>query len=258
MIFAPRVRLIQIFTLCLLATSPSVWSDHLGDAVEETVKSNRDASKSQVRIDNLSDKTRQMLDEYRLLSQELETLDTYNNQLKKLLRSQHDEQQSLLQQLQEIEITQREIVPLMLNMLDSLDAFVSLDIPFLVDERTQRINRLHKMMGQADVTRSEKYRRILEAYQIENEYGRTIEAYRADLEQKGRQYTVDFLRLGRLTLYYQTLDGKTTGVWSRKTKNWQLLPDHYNRAISNGLRIARKQIAPDLLKLPVPAPEANK
>ncbi len=245
----------QLALLLPLFVAQSAWADHLGDAVKETIQSNRSAAKSQLKIDGLSDQTGKMLEEYRLLLKETETLQTYNDQLKKLLVSQHSEEQSLLRQLQEIEVTQREIVPFMLNMLDSLEAFISLDVPFLAEERAQRLARLQEMIGRADVTQSEKFRRILEAYQIENEYGRTIEAYRADLDLNGASYTVDFLRLGRLSLYYQTLDGKKTGVWSQKAKGWQALSDRYNRTISNGLQIARKQIAPDLLKLPVPVPE---
>jgi len=242
--------------LSLFAVQP-VLADHLGDAVKETIKSNRSAAKSQAKIDGLSDQTRQMLEEYRLLIKETETLHVYNKQLKTLLISQHREEQSLERQLQEIEVTQREIVPLMLNMLDSIKAFITLDVPFLAAERQQRLTRLQEMMGRADVTQSEKFRRILEAYQIENEYGRTIEAYRADIEINGVSYTVDFLRLGRLSLYYQTLDGKKTAVWSQNKKGWQSLSDRYNRTVANGLKIARKQIAPDLLKLPVPMPEVK-
>jgi hypothetical protein len=247
----PLVLLLSLFVI-----QPAL-ADHLGDAVKETIQSNRSAAKSQAKIDGLSEQTRQMLDEYRLLIKESETLHIYNKQLKTLLLSQHKEEQSLQRQLQEIEVTQREIVPLMLNMLDSLKAFISLDVPFLAGERQQRLTRLQEMMGRADVTQSEKFRRILEAYQIENEYGRTIEAYRADIELNGTSYTVDFLRLGRLSLYYQTLDGKKSAVWSQKKKAWQGLSDRYNRTVANGLKIARKQIAPDLLKLPVPMPEVK-
>ncbi|RLA21622.1 MAG: hypothetical protein DRQ61_00555 [Gammaproteobacteria bacterium] len=247
----PLILLLSVFVI-----SPA-WSDHLGDAVKETIKSNKLAAKSQTKVDGLSDETRQMLEEYRLLLKETETLHIYNQQLKNLLVSQHREEESLRRQLQEIEVTRREIVPLMLNMLDSLKVFISLDVPFLTKERHQRLARLQEMMGRADVTQSEKFRRILEAYQIENEYGRTIEAYRADLDLNGMRYTVDFLRLGRLSLYYQTLDGKKTGVWSQKEKSWQSLSDSYKRTVSNGLQIARKQVAPDLLKLPIPVPEAK-
>lgn len=248
----------QLALLLSLFVTSLAWADHLGDAVKETIQSNRSAAKSQSKIDGLSDETRQMLEEYRLLLKETETLQAYNDQLKKLLISQHNEEESLKRQLQEIEVTQREIVPLMLNMLDSLKTFISLDTPFLAKERQQRLARLEEMMGRSDVTQSEKFRRVLEAYQIENEYGRTIEAYRADLDLNGTSYTVDFLRLGRLSLYYQTLDGKKTAVWSQKTKAWQALSDSYNRTIMNGLKIARKQIAPDLLKLPVPVPGVKK
>jgi len=45
------------------------------------------------------------------------------------------------------------------------------------------------MMPRADVTVSEKYRRIVEAYQLEMEYGRTI----GGLPRRAYGKTVDFL-----------------------------------------------------------------
>ena len=98
----------------------------------------------------------------------------------------------------------------------------------------------------------------MEAYQIENDYGNTIEAYRADLSLNGNNSSVDLLRLGRVALYYQRLDGSETGLWNKETKRWDTLPSDYRNAIRNGLRIARKEAAPDLLVVPVPAPEAVK
>jgi hypothetical protein len=109
------------------------------------------------------------------------------------------------------------------------------------------------MMGRADVTTSEKFRRIMEAYQIENEYGRTIEAYRASLVAGGRESTVDFLRFGRIALLYQTLDGLEAGVWDQTNGRWEPLNSGYRSAIRAGLKIARKQAAPDLIRLPLPA-----
>jgi hypothetical protein len=105
------------------------------------------------------------------------------------------------------------------------------------------------------VTEAEKYRRILEAYQIENDFGRTIEAYQGELALGEQKLTVSFLRVGRVSLVYQTLDGEKMGVWDRKKGQWVDLPQDYYGDITRGLRIAKKQAPPDLIFLPVEAPE---
>ncbi len=113
------------------------------------------------------------------------------------------------------------------------------------------------MMTRAAVTNAEKYRVIMEAYQTENEYGRTIEAYRSTLQRGDREVMVDFLRFGRIALVYQTLDGMEAGVWNQVKKTWEPLDASYRTAIRQGLRIARKQAAPDLIRLPLPVPPAG-
>jgi len=245
-----------IATISLLALP--AYAEPLNDAINTEQAINNAAVHSQKTINKLSDKTQKMLEQYRSASHQTETLVTYNKHLKDLLNSQETEKVSLEQQLKDIENTQREIVPLILRMLDSLDQFVSLDLPFLPEERKQRLTKLKAMMIRADVTHAEKFRRILEAYQIENDYGNTIEAYRADLTLNGVSSSVDFLRLGRVALYYQRLDGSETGYWNKEQKQWQTLSADYRNAIRNGLRIARKETAPDLLTLPIPAAEAAK
>ncbi len=234
-----------------------VFAEHLNEAINVETTTNNAAIRSQKKIDALSDKTHKMLDQYRSATHQTETLLTYNKHLQDLLSSQEQEKASLEQQLKEIEITQREIVPLILRMLDSLDKFIALDLPFLPEERTQRLAKLKEMMVRADVTNAEKFRRILEAYQIENDYGNTIEAYRADLTLQGETSSVDFLRLGRVALYYQRFDGSETGFWNKEQKQWQILSEDYRNAIRKGLRIARKETAPDLLTLPIPVAEAG-
>lgn len=234
------------------------YTEPLNDAINVEQATNNAAVQSQKTINKLSDKTQKMLEQYRSANHQTETLITYNKHLKDLLNSQETEKTSLEQQLKDIENTQREIVPLILRMLDSLEQFISLDLPFLPEERKQRLTKLKTMMIRADVTHAEKFRRIVEAYQIENDYGNTIEAYRADLTIKGVSSSVDFLRLGRVALYYQRLDGSETGYWDKEQKQWQTLSTNYRNDIRNGLRIARKETAPDLLTLPIPAAEAGK
>jgi hypothetical protein len=224
-------------------------------AIDTQVKTDQAAAKSQRKIDTLSEETTKLLAEYRQVTAQLDSLHTYNQQLEKLIRSQKEEFTSLQQQLTDIEITQREIVPLMLRMVSSLKQFVALDIPFLPEERQTRIEQLKILMDRADVTLSEKYRRLIEAYQVEVEYGRTIEAYRGTLAMDGKPRTVDFLRVGRVALFFHTLDGETCGRWDIHEQHWVVLPDHYRMAVTKGLLIARKQAPPDLLLLPIRAPE---
>jgi hypothetical protein len=173
--------------------------------------------------------------------------------MRELLSSQEAELASLQGQLDQVEVVGRAVMPLMLKMIDAYEQLVELDLPFLLDERKERVADLRTLMKRADVTSAEKYRRIMEAYQIENEYGRTIEAYRSTLDLAGREATVDFLRFGRIALVYQTPDGTEAGVWNQETKSWEKLDPRYRGAIRDGLRIARKQAAPDLIRLPLPA-----
>ena len=112
-------------------------------------------------------------------------------------------------------------------------------------------------MERQDVTVAEKFRKVTEAYQIENDFGRTIEAYKGTLTIDGAKIEVDFLRVGRIGLYYQTADGKLSGVWDQPNRKWVSLGNEYKNSIKFGLRIAKKQVAPDLVLLPVDAPEAG-
>ncbi|KAF3978406.1 MAG: DUF3450 domain-containing protein [Methylococcales symbiont of Iophon sp. n. MRB-2018] len=251
-------HLLQYFVLgFFVLLSMPVNSGHLHDAIKTEESTQNAAIQSQKKIDGLSSKTQKILEQYRSVNYQTKTLLSYNKHLQDLVASQKKEKASLEQQLREIEVTQREIVPLILRMLDNLEKFIALDLPFLPEERKQRLSKLKAMITRADVSNAEKFRRIIEAYQIENEYGNTIEAYRAGLTLEGETSSVDFLRLGRVALYYQRFDGSETGFWNKEQNQWQILSNDYYNAIRNGLRIARKETAPDLLTLPIPAAEAG-
>jgi len=247
----------QFFSTLLIAGfSQMGYATHLDSVTQAQQQIHKKANRSQQHVEKLDDQTQVMLAEFREASLELKNLKAYHDQLAKIVKSQEQEKVELKEQMLEIEITQRNIMPLMLRMQKVLEQFVELDAPFLEKERKLRISSLHKMMDRSDVDLAEKYRRLIEAYMIETDYGRTIESYTGRLELEDKQNTVDFLRFGRLGLYYLSLDGNQAGYWMRKEKRWETLPDSYRSSILQGLRIAKKQAAPDLLKLPVSAPEA--
>jgi hypothetical protein len=135
--------------------------------------------------------------------------------------------------------------------VNTLEQFEALDVPFQIEQRTESVQELRDLLNRADVSVSEKYRRILEVYQIELEYGRTLEAYEGVL-QDGR--TVEFVQLGRIALMYQTPDGEETGYWDNAQKVW-VVDNGYADEVDYAIAVARQEVAPDLLILPVPAPE---
>ena len=215
---------------------------------------NREASLSQEKINDYDDKANAAAKSYAAAVQRAESLAIYNGQLKRLIDSQKKEIQSIKRQTEEIETIETGALPLMLEMTDTLQELIEGDVPFLLKERRDRVENLKLLIDRADVTAGEKYRRIMEAYLIEADYGRTIEAYRGELDMGGIARTVDFLRIGRLGLYYQTLDSEETGNWDKGGQQWEEIEDEYRRSIRDGLRIARKQAPPELLRLPVDAP----
>lgn len=240
---------------CLVASAAGATPEKLRALVGEETAAQNEAAASQDRIDKLDDDTQKTLAEYRQVTAEAESFKTYNDQLAAQIPSQVEEMNSIQRQLEEIETTQREVLPMMQRMLETLEKFVALDVPFLPAERRRRVANLKEMMDRADVTVSEKYRRIVEAYQIEMEYGRTLEAYDGRLGDAEDARAVQFIRVGRVALMYQTLDRKETGYWDASKKDW-VVDDDYRHAFAENLEVAKKLGAPDLLVVPVPAPKA--
>jgi hypothetical protein len=224
-------------------------------AVDAEAESIEASAGVQQRIDQLDDATRQMLEEYRQAMAQVSDLNAYNDQLERLVSTQRVELADYERQFNDIEVTKRRILPLIVRQIEVLDEFVGLDIPFLEGERQMRIAELRKLMERPEVPTSEKYRRVSEAYQIELEYGHTIEAYEGELNDRGQSRTVNFLRFGRLGLFYLTLDGLGAGYYDNQTDQWEQLGSEYLQPLDRAIRIARKQLPPDLVRLPVPAPE---
>jgi hypothetical protein len=190
---------------------------------------------------------------YADLMAEVDSYQDYNAHLQQLLQSQQAEIESYGRQIGGLEATQQAMQPLIQRMFTSLEQFVLNDIPFLADERRKRIDSL-RMIVEGENPVSEKFRRLLEAYQIEIEYGRSMNAYAGKLED-GRD--VHFVHLGRVSLMYRTTDGSETGYWDRTQRKW-VVDSGYSRAVEQAIRMAEETVAPDLVIVPVPAAEESR
>ncbi len=228
----------------------------LNDVINAENRRTQLAQESQQRIDAVVDDTRKKEDEYKRLLKEIEGLQIYNTLLQRQIDGQALKKDELEDSISQVEVINRQIVPSMTRMIDGLKEFVELDVPFLLDERRERVAKLEDLMAEPDVNVAEKFRKVTEAYQIENDYGRTIEAYTGELEIGGETRTVEFLRIGRVAFMYQTPDRAISGVWDQGARRWEEADAHKNQ-IRLGLQIASKQKSPELLLLPVPAPEAG-
>lgn len=228
----------------------------LADIFQAAEQANQQARASQANIDALAEETRKLHSDYRTVLKQIEGLQVYNRQLQKQISNQQREMAQLAKSIDEVTVIERQITPLMLRMIDTLEQFVSLDLPFLLDERHKRIDRLREMMDRADVAVSEKFSQVLRAYQIENEYGRTMETYGDTINIEGVERKVDVLKVGRIALVYQTPDAEETGMWNKLNSVWEPIGDEYTTPVRNGIRMARKQLSVDLLTLPITGPEA--
>lgn len=248
--------------LFILGLAPLTWlalpapaADEVDAMAKQGEARIKEGQESQQQIDKLADQTGDLVSEYRTVIKMVEGLRIYNDLLQKQVDNQLSEIDALTESIDQVSLIERQVVPLMVRMIDSLEEFISLDVPFLPDERSERVASLRAMMLRADVTAAEKFRRVLEAYQIEGDYGRTIEAYKGNLELDGSDREVDFLRIGRVVLIYQAPGGDSIGVWDHDRGGWRALPAaEYRQQVAQGLRMARAQVPPDLLTLPVPAP----
>jgi TolA-binding protein len=232
------------------------FANPVDEAVQERVEVQDLAERTQQQIDQLADETEDMVQQYRDLLRRINNARSYNEQLEAQVERQRQRILSFDRQLANVEETQRSITPLMTRMLDVLAELIELDTPFLPEERRNRLATLQDMMERPDVTLPDKFRRIMEAYQIEMDYARNIETYEGVLQQGDETLTVEYLRIGRLGLYYQTLDGQQSGYWDQARRDWVQLPTEYNHSLTQGLKIARKEAPPDFFRIPVPAPEA--
>ncbi|HET6656060.1 MAG TPA: DUF3450 domain-containing protein [Gammaproteobacteria bacterium] len=237
----------------LPALSASADNAKFDDVMTSMAAANKAAAASQQRINDLNDQADDAATRYAVAVADARSYERYAKELSHLLQSQQQRIASINRQMQQIDTTRRGVLPLMDNMVQTLAHFVALDLPFLPQERSRRIQDLKDLMSRSDVAVSEKYRILLQDYLIELEYGRTLGAYDGTLGEGKNARKVQFVRIGRVTLMYQTLDGSETGYWNENQKKW-VADNDYAQAFRNALEMANQKGTPQLLTVPVPAP----
>ena len=211
------------------------------------------SANSQDMIDQTERQTDKIVNEFKVINKQVEGLKLYNAQKRIQIQAQLDLMDKLDEQLVQVVVMQRQIPPLAEKMLDTLETFVKLDTPFREEERRARIDLVRSSLAKPKVTASEQVRQVLEAYNIEAEYGRKIDTYEDKLADGT---VVNILVIGRIGMFYQTKDERTSGRWDNETGSWENLPGSYRKPIRDGIRIAKKLAPTDMLLMPVVKGEA--
>lgn len=253
-----RLKHVLLAAAALLGAAVAVQADTLDDILEVSASKTDAARRSQARVDRLADETRNLLDDYKTVTKQIDGLRVYNARLQRQIDNQLRRIAEIDSSIDQVTVIQRQMTPLVIRMIDGLEQFVAMDVPFNLDERRARIAFLRTNVDRSDLTVAEKFRQVLEAYNIELQYGRGFETYHDTIDTGTGPRDVDFLRIGRLALVYQTTDGSEAGVWNNQSRSWQPLPTgDYAAAIRQGVRIAKKQATIELLNMPIAAPETR-
>lgn len=249
-------RVLVAFAISMLSViTTQVSAQTLDEVLGVREATTADGRKSQLKVDSLTDQTQDLLTQYKQVMKIVDGLRVYNQQQERLIKNQEEEMVELNVSIDNVTIVNRQITPLIERMIDTLETFISLDLPFLAEERAERVDFLRETLDRSDVEVSEKFSQVMQAYQVENSYGATIEAYTDIIPLNGQERQVDILKWGRVSLVFQTPDGEVSGAWNKETGAWEILGDEYRGGIRDALRIARKTQTADIVRLPVPAPK---
>lgn len=223
-------------------------------ALQESEATARDTAKAQQQIDQLDDQTASLLNDYRANLKQLEAARRYNASLNRNIEAQTRQIARLREDIDNVEGLQRAMQPLMEDMVARFGELVDADLPFKSTERADRVARLSTILDNPDMSAAQRYRLIIEAYQIEGEYGRTISAYEGAVNFGDQELAGEFLQVGRIALMFKTPDDSTLLIYDQSAGEWTSLNRSYLPDVKYALRMAKEQTAPDIFFAPVKPP----
>ncbi len=241
-------------TAVLLAMICAPVQAQFKSAIDTSQQTQRDTARSQQRIDQLDDQTARLLNDYRANLKQLEAARRYNASLNRNIDAQNSEIVRLREDIDNVEGLQRAMQPLMEDMVARFSDLVNADLPFMVGERAGRAARLSTILDNPSMSAAQRYRLIVEAYQIENEYGRTIGFYEGVVGDGEDALTGEFLRVGRIALMFKTPDDSELKIYDAAVGDFVDLNRSYLQDVKFGLRMAKEQTAPDIFFVPVKPP----
>jgi len=242
-----------IFLSAVLFNTAFVYGDQIQPLLDVGEERQAAEKTSQMKIDQMDDDTSQIVSEYKTVSKQIEGLRVYNAQMKQQIQRQEERLKEIDKTMKEAQVMQRQIPPFTRRMLSGVERSIELDLPFHLAERKERMAFAKAALDNPTVSPAEGLRQVLEAFNVEAEYGRKIDAYKDSIMINGELREGNILRVGRLAMVFQTADEAQTHAWNNTTRSWEELDNSYRNPTRKGLRIANKLATVDLMELPLPA-----
>lgn len=234
----------------LLLTSPAhaQLDSILGAAKASTAAS----SAAQRSVEQSDDRAESAIREYRAVLQQIDNIKLFVAQQDIFLQSQQAEIDSLNNQLSTVEQIKQGMVPMMLRMATNIEDVIKSDVPFLLEERLERVARLKETLSDPDISPAEQYRQVLNAYKIEVSYGQGLDSYEGAHPTKPGN-VVNFLRFGRVSYVYMSKDEQDIARYDLANQSWEQISGDQAVALRRAIRIAHGEAAPGIVFAPVVA-----
>lgn len=247
-----RLSTLLILSFLLLGADRAGAQSSSEDVIDAGRERLNDNQQAQADIDQIHEETRSLVERYQQMLTVVEDLTIYNTILARQIRRQEQEMTTVERSIADAAVIERQVLPLLTRMVKDLEDLIAADMPFLLEERERRVEHLWELIDDPGISNAEKTRRVFQAFQIEQDYGNTIETYRGRIERDSQAFSVDFLRIGRVSLTYRTPGGDAYGYWNKDRREWvSITSSQRRRHIDMGVRMARQELAPELITLPV-------
>ncbi len=224
----------------------------LDTALQVARQSTQAGAQAQAQIDTLADQADNAEREYLALQEQIESQQVFLEQQRVFLRSQENELAALQSQLERVGSIERDLTPMLLEMYVALEDFIAQDLPFRMDERMDRLARIEEALGDAGISPAERYRLLLNAYEIEASYGRSLEAYREEVDVNGTPEQAQILQIGRVALVRQVAGNLE--ILTKDDPTWRPVPGSMADDFARAVRIADEVTTPEVFPAPLPGP----
>jgi len=244
-----RVALAAALALALASgASHAQDAKALGETVTKTVETHRQTQKKQ---DDWANEQADMTARYRAARAQVDYLQKRKDFEEKEVRALDEGIAEMNRRLIESVRLQDNLEDSLNAVIGRLDQWVARDIPFLKEERSNRLAAVRAEVAKPDVTGAEKLRRVLEALQVEANYGNTVDVFQERIVVGDEEIFADILKIGRVSVYWRTPDGTRVGEYDRGQQKWVALDPKYVAVINDTREMALRLRSTEVVSLPL-------